>query len=66
MDARHVIYRAPEDEIPAEDTARLDGYRHAMEKLGQSARYERELAAAETRDRREASARLGRRPGGAR
>lgn len=28
MDARHDIYEAPAEEIPAEDTARLDGYLH--------------------------------------
>lgn len=26
MDANYEIYSAPEDEIPAEDKARLDGY----------------------------------------
>lgn len=63
MDPYGRIYRAPEESIPEEDKARLDGYLRgraeaediAERKAAQAAKLERELAAARaiTRPRRE-------------
>jgi len=49
MDPYGRIYRAPKDEIPAEDESRLDGYRRAYEELGRLKEYEQKLLAAERR-----------------
>jgi hypothetical protein len=54
MDPNGRIYHAPEDQIPAEDKARLDGYLRgrdeaetiAERKAAQAAKLERELARA--------------------
>jgi hypothetical protein len=43
MDAQGNIYRAPQEEIPAEDKARLDGYLQAKAEAGEQARVLAEL-----------------------
>jgi hypothetical protein len=45
MDADGHIYRAPEDQIPAEDKARLDGFLKGRAEAGELARMREQFAA---------------------